>query len=101
MIARTTAIAFGPSRASATSGPEASEERLGAMGVVVPLGEVAIDLHELESGELEAALLVSGEDAPDQLALDAVGLDEDEGPFGAWHVYLGYGRGWTSRDCIG
>ena len=57
--------------------------------VVVPLGEVAIDVDELEPDELEAALLVAGEDAADQLALDAVGLDEDEGPFGAWHVSLG------------
>ena len=68
---------------------EAREERLRAMGGVVPLGEVAIDLHELEPDELEPARLVAGEDAADQLALDAVGLDEDEGSFGAWHVYLG------------
>ena len=31
--------------------------------------------------ELEAALLVAGEDAPGQQALHAVRLDEDEGPF--------------------
>ena len=48
----------------------------------MPLGEVALDVDELEPDDLEAALLVAGEDAPDQLALDAVGLDEDEGAFG-------------------
>ena len=69
------------------------EERLLAMCRVVPLGEVAIDPNELEPDDLEAACFVAREDAADQLALDAVGLDEDEGSFGAWHVFLGYGRG--------
>ena len=56
------------------------------------LGVVAVDPDQLETGELEAAFLVARDDPADQLALDAVGLDEDEGSFGAWHVYLGYGR---------
>ena len=68
---------------------------------VVPFGEVAVDPHELEPDELEPARLVAREDPADQLALDAVGLDEDEGSFGAWHVYLGYGRAGRARDCIG
>ena len=66
-----------------------AEERLLAVRRVMALGEVAIDVHELEPDDLEAALLVAGEDPADQLALDAVGLDEDEGPFESWHVDLG------------
>jgi hypothetical protein len=38
-------------------------------------------VHELEPDDLQAALFVAGQDATDQLALDTVGLDEDEGPF--------------------
>jgi hypothetical protein len=49
---------------------------------VVALGQLAIDLDELEPDDLEAALFVAGEDPADQLALDAVGLDEDEGALG-------------------
>ena len=59
---------------------------------VVTLGEVAIDPHELEPDDLEAASLVTREDPADQLALDAVGLDEDESTFAAWHVFLAVGR---------
>jgi hypothetical protein len=45
----------------------------------VPLGQIAIHLDKLEPGDLEAALFETGDDTADQLALDAVGLDEDEG----------------------
>ena len=38
-------------------------------------------MDELQADELEAALLEPGEDPADQEALDAVGLDEDEGAF--------------------
>ena len=106
LMARTTAIAFGPSRASGDERRrddelhEPGEERLLAVGGVVPLGEVAIDVDELEADELQAALLVAGEDAADELALDAVGLDEDEGPFGGRHVSLGCGS-CRDRDRIG
>ena len=55
------------------------------------LGKVAIDPDKLEPDKLQPTLLIAGEDAADQLTLDAIGLDEDECPFGAWHVYLGYG----------
>ena len=61
---------------------QAREERLLAMGGVVLLGELTLDLDELEPHDLEATLLVPGEDAAGQLALDAVRLDEDEGSFG-------------------
>ena len=37
-------------------------------------------MHELETDDAQAALLVALDDAADELALDAVGLDEDEGP---------------------
>ena len=70
---------------------QAAEERLGAVGRVVALGQAAIDLDELQPDQPKAAILVAGEDPADKLALDAVGLDEDEGPFSAWHVFLGYG----------
>ena len=61
------------------------------MGRVVALGERTVDLDELEADELQAALLVAVDDPPDQLALHAVGLDEDEGPFGDM-VSFGWGR---------
>src|SRR5688572_8501927 len=61
---------------------QAREERLLAMGGVVLLGELTLDLDELEPHDLEAALLVPGEDPAGQLALDAIRLDEDEGSFG-------------------
>jgi hypothetical protein len=51
------------------------------MGVVVPFGQIAIDLHQLQPHDLEPPLLVPREDATRQLALDAIGLDEDEGAF--------------------
>ena len=107
LIARTTAMAFGPSSASGHERPrddevdQPGEERLLAMRRVVTLGEFAIDPHELEPDDLEAASLVTREDPADQLALDAVGLDEDESAFAAWHVFLAVGRCWTRRDCIG
>ena len=100
-------MAFGPSSARATSGArddeldQPGEERLLAMRRVMALGEVAIDPHELEPDDLEAASLVAREDPADQLALDAVGLDEDESAFAAWHVFLAVGGCWTRRDCIG
>ena len=42
------------------------------------LRERAVDLDELEPDELQPALLEPREDAADELALDAVGLDEEE-----------------------
>jgi hypothetical protein len=45
------------------------------------LGEVARDRDQLQADELQAAVLVPGEDPAGQEALDAVGLDEDEGAF--------------------
>ncbi len=87
LIARTTAMAFGPSSARATSGDDMmnstspAKNGFSRCAGVVPLGEVAIDMDELEPGDLQAARLIAREDATDELALDAVGLDEDEGSF--------------------
>ncbi len=74
---------------------EAREERLLAVDGVVPLGQLAVDLHELEADDLEAALLEAGEDPARQESLDAVGLDQDEGSFvhGAPCVMSGGGAG--------
>src|SRR4051812_14761588 len=71
------------------------------MGRVVAFGEVAVDAHELQPDDLQAPRFVSSEDPPDQLALDAVGLDEDEGTFCAWHGFLESRTGMDPRDCIG
>ena len=48
----------------------------------MPLGERPVDLDQLEPDDLEPALLVAGQDAPGQQALDAVGFHQDQGPFG-------------------
>ena len=58
------------------------------VGRVVALGQVARGLDELEPDDLQAALLIARQDPPDEQALDAVGLDEDEGSFRGWHDYL-------------
>ena len=67
---------------------QTAEERLLAVSRIVSLGQPAIDMHQLESDDLEAALLVARENSADQLALDAVGLDQDEGPFAGSHGHL-------------
>ena len=99
-------MAFGPSRTAATTGPlvmkstRLAEERLGAVDGVVALGELAVDGHELEADEPQAALLVAGEDPADEQALDAVGLDEDEGAFGHGssrdRIGASHGAGWAA-----
>jgi hypothetical protein len=66
------------------------------MDRVVALGEGPVDVDELEADELETALLEAGEDPADEEALDAVGLDEDEGTFG--HVQVPCSRGWTRNS---
>ena len=66
-------------RAGRDERDEAGEEGLVAVDRVVLLGQGAVDVHELEADELEAALLEPREHATDELALDAVGLDEEQG----------------------
>jgi len=48
----------------------------------VAFGQLAIDVDQLEPDDLEATLFVAGNDPAGQLALDGVGLDEDEGSLG-------------------
>ena len=60
---------------------EAAEERALTVDLVVRLGQGAVDLDELEADQLQPAVLVALQEPTDQQALDAVGLDEDEGPF--------------------
>jgi hypothetical protein len=49
---------------------------------VVALRGLARRDHQLQAHDAQAALLVALEQPTDQQALDAVGLDEDEGAFG-------------------
>lgn len=44
-------------------------------------GQVAGDVHKAGGDDLEAFFLETGDDAADELALDGVGLDDDEGSF--------------------
>jgi hypothetical protein len=54
------------------------------MDGVVPLRQLAIDFDELQPDDPQAPLFIAGEYPADKLALDAVGLDEDEGTLGHW-----------------
>ena len=58
---------------------ESREEWPLGVGLVMLLGESALSAHQLQSRDAQATLLVAIDDAPDELALDAVGLDQDEG----------------------
>ena len=44
-------------------------------------------LHELHGDEFESLLLESLDDVADEEALDAVGLDHDEGSLGRRHFF--------------
>jgi hypothetical protein len=52
---------------------EPAEERALAVDRVVALGQVAIDLDELEPDDAQSALLEPGDDPAGQEALDAIG----------------------------
>jgi hypothetical protein len=100
-IVRTTAI--GPlddernERARGDEVDERGEERALAVDRVMTLGEFPVDLNELEPDQLQAALLEAGQDPADEEALDAVGLDEDEGAFGHGITILSLGGALRSR----
>ncbi len=81
----------GHERARRDEVDQRAEERSLAVDRVVLLGQVAAHLDELEPDELEPALLEAADDPADEQALDAVGLDEDEGAFGhgGWSYRLG------------
>ena len=74
-----------PSTTIATSGlrgderDEIAEERLVAVLVVVPAGELRVDLAQLQRHDREALALEPADDLADEPALDGVGLAEDEG----------------------
>src|SRR4051812_28876184 len=51
------------------------------MDRVVAFRELPGDVDHLQADDLQATVLVSGEDPAGQEALDAVGLDQDEGSF--------------------
>jgi hypothetical protein len=57
---------------------QALEERLALVDGIVALGQRSVDVDQLESDDLEAALFVAGDDPAGQKPLDAVGLDEYE-----------------------
>src|SRR4029079_10664441 len=75
---------------------ERPEERLLAMDRVVALGEIAIDVDQLQPGELPSAFLVPREDRAGEQALDAVGLDQDEGAF----VHESSWDGWSMTGSV-
>ena len=58
---------------------QAAEERLRLQVGVVLLGLLLADVLELHRAEVVAARLEAGDDLADEAALDAVGLDHDEG----------------------
>ena len=60
---------------------------------VVLLGQRAVDVDQLQADDLEAPLLEPGDDPAHELALDAVGLDEEEGALEFRHGSLGLASG--------
>ncbi len=88
LMARHTAMALRPSKASATSGAEVMKStRPPKNGLALMLGVVglrgrAVGQHQLEADEAQATLLVALDETADQQPLDAVGLDEHKGTFG-------------------
>ena len=64
------------------------------------LGQRAVDPDELEADELEASLLEPGEHAAHQLALDAVGLDEEERSLEFGHGVAQASRSWATPSGV-
>src|SRR5258705_7776149 len=56
------------------------EERLALVFGIVPTGKVVADVLEFECRDGQALAFDTAEDLPDQAPLDAVGLDQNEGP---------------------
>ncbi len=85
-IWRNAAMARGPSRMAATTGPEVmnsssdAEEGLALVFGVVLAGEIVVDVLELEGRDAQAFAFDPAENLSDQLALNAVGLDQRKGP---------------------
>src|SRR5260221_63351 len=68
----------GDHRSGGDERDESLIEWLTLMLGVVAAGNLARDLHELETPELEAACLEAAEDRPGEAALQGIGLDENE-----------------------
>ena len=83
---RAAGTASSPSSTIATSGPRvmnsisSGKNGLLACSCVVLLGEVAVDLHQLQRGDPQALALEAGDHLAGQAALEGVGLHEDQGP---------------------
>ena len=84
---RTVAIASGPSSATAATGPEVMNstrpvvEVLAGMHRVVALRHLPWNGQQPQADDLQALPLEARHDLADEPALDAVGLDQDEGAF--------------------
>ena len=78
-IFRTTAMASGPSSATAAPGPEVEDHR-GARRPqgVMAFGQLAADGKEPQADDLEALALEAADDLADEPALDGIGLRKDE-----------------------
>ena len=57
------------------------EERLALVLGVVLLGQPALDRAQLQRDDVSPLRSIRDEDLADQLALDTVGLDQDQGAF--------------------
>lgn len=90
-IERTTAMAFGPSRTIATTGPDEMnstrpfEEGALCMHGVVGLSELRAHRGDLQGDNLEATLFESRDHSTSKLALYAVWLDENKGALAGAH----------------
>ena len=84
---RTVAIASGPSRATAATGPEVMNstrpgvEVLAGVDGVVALRHLLVDGQQPQADDLQALALEAADDVADQASLHAVGLDQDQGTF--------------------
>ena len=84
IVCRTSSTLFGPRTASATTGLEvmnchqSGEERPLHVGLVVPVGQRLVDLHQLHAHQLQPAPLQPRNDLSGQSPLQPVRLDEDQ-----------------------
>ena len=76
---------------------QVGEERLARVLAVVLLGELAVDLHQLQRRDAQALALEARDDLAGQAALERVRLHEDQGP--ATCGAGGYRFGRLGGDC--
>ena len=70
-------------------------EELPGVDGVMPLGHLARDGQQAQANDLQALPLEARHDLTDEAALNAVGLDQDEGAFHGTRLLLL--RGWAGR----